>query len=175
MRINLTTPMSGDEERERHTKAVLDAIEQYTEMKMNEADTATPAEIDALLEALEGVAAPPQPVVATQKAHAMVLEVLAEWGIAVRHTTAQQLAVATTEALCRALDQLEDLRQPTQSDDLREALSEAWQEYFEAKAELAELERNRDTTRRFDRALDKQFDAEEKARRTLAALQEQSK
>lgn len=65
-------------------------------------------------------------------------------------------------------------RQPTPSDDLREALSEAWLEYFEAKAELAELERNRDTTRRFDRALDKQFDAEEKARRTLAALQEQA-
>lgn len=116
-----------------------------------------------------------QPVVATQKAHTMVLEVLKEWGIAVRSATAQQLAVATTEALCRALDQLEDLRQSTQSDVLVEALSEAWQEYFEAKAELAELERNRDTTSRFDRALYKQFDAEEKARRALAALQGQSK
>lgn len=60
-----------------------------------------------------------QPVVATQKAHTMVLEVLAEWGIALRHTTAQQLAVATTEALCRAIDQLEDLRQSTQSDTLQ--------------------------------------------------------
>ena len=53
-----------------------------------------------------------QPMPATEKAHAMVLEVLAEWGMALRHTTAQQLAVATTEALCRAIDQLEDLRQP---------------------------------------------------------------
>jgi hypothetical protein len=28
--------MSGDKERERHTKAVLDAIEQYTEERMND-------------------------------------------------------------------------------------------------------------------------------------------
>ena len=34
MRINLTTPMSDDKERERHTKAVIDAIEQYTEERM---------------------------------------------------------------------------------------------------------------------------------------------
>lgn len=32
--INLTTPMSDDKERERRTKAVIDAIEQYTEMQM---------------------------------------------------------------------------------------------------------------------------------------------
>lgn len=134
MRINLTTPMSGDEERERHTKAVLDAIEQYTEMKMNEADTATPAEIDTLLEALEGVAAPRQPVVATQKAHTMVLEVLKEWGIALRSATAQQLAVATTEALCRALDQLEDLRQPTQSDALHKTVRDKLVEFYSTGA-----------------------------------------
>jgi hypothetical protein len=64
------------------------------------------------------------------------------------------------------------LRQPTQSDALREA----WQEYFEANDELAELERNRlDSTSRFERALYKKSDAEDKARRALAALQEQSK
>jgi hypothetical protein len=63
------------------------------------------------------------------------------------------------------------LRQPTQTDALREA----WQEYFEAEDELAELERNRDSTSRFDRALYKKSDAEDKARRALAALQEQSK
>ena len=36
MRINLTTPMSDDKERERHTKAVIDAIERYTEKRMND-------------------------------------------------------------------------------------------------------------------------------------------
>lgn len=36
MRINLTTPMSDDKERERRTKAVIDAIEQYTEERMND-------------------------------------------------------------------------------------------------------------------------------------------
>ena len=64
-----------------------------------------------------------------------------------------------------------EVRQPTQSNALREA----WQEYFEANDELAELERNRDSTSRFDRALYKKSDAEDKARRALAALQEQSK
>jgi hypothetical protein len=56
-----------------------------------------------------------------------------------------------------------------------DALREAWQEYFEAEDELAELERNRDSTSRFDRALYKKSDAEDKARRALAVLQEQSK
>lgn len=56
-----------------------------------------------------------QPTVATQKAHTMLLEVLAEWGIEVRNATAQQLAVVTTEALCRAIDQIEDLRAQAQA------------------------------------------------------------
>lgn len=34
MIINLTTPMSDDKERQRRNKAVLDAIEQYTEERM---------------------------------------------------------------------------------------------------------------------------------------------
>ena len=51
-----------------------------------------------------------QPVVATQKAHTMVREVLAEWGIEPRSTTPAQLTIATTEALCRAIEQREDLR-----------------------------------------------------------------
>jgi hypothetical protein len=50
-----------------------------------------------------------QPVVATQKAHTMVLEVLAEWGLEPDTTTPQQLTVATTEALCRAIEQREIL------------------------------------------------------------------
>jgi hypothetical protein len=36
MRINLTTPMSDDKERQRRTKAEIDAIEKYTEERMNE-------------------------------------------------------------------------------------------------------------------------------------------
>ena len=35
MRINLTTPMSDDKERQRRTKAEIDAIEKYTEKRMN--------------------------------------------------------------------------------------------------------------------------------------------
>ena len=53
-----------------------------------------------------------QPVVVTEKAHTMILEVLAEWGLEPDTTTPQQLTVATTEALCRAIDQSEDLRKP---------------------------------------------------------------
>lgn len=34
MRINLTTPMSDDKERQRRTKAEIDAIERYTEERM---------------------------------------------------------------------------------------------------------------------------------------------
>ena len=34
MRINLTTPMSDDKERQRRTKAEIDAIEKYTEIQM---------------------------------------------------------------------------------------------------------------------------------------------
>ena len=45
------------------------------------------------------------------KSHTMVLEVLAEWGLEPDTTTPQQLTVATTEALCRAIEQTEDLRQ----------------------------------------------------------------
>jgi hypothetical protein len=48
-----------------------------------------------------------QPVFITEKAHTMVLEVLAEWGLKPDTTTPQQLTVATTEALCRAIEQHE--------------------------------------------------------------------
>jgi hypothetical protein len=48
-----------------------------------------------------------QPVVARQKAHTAMLEVLAEWGIEPRSATPRQLTVATTEALCRAIEQTE--------------------------------------------------------------------
>ena len=36
MIINLTTPMTGDKERERRNEAVLDAIERHTEKHMND-------------------------------------------------------------------------------------------------------------------------------------------
>ena len=52
-----------------------------------------------------------QPVVARQKAHTAMLEVLAEWGIEPRSATPRQLAVATTEALCRAIEQHEAFKQ----------------------------------------------------------------
>ena len=51
-----------------------------------------------------------QPVGTRQKAHTMILEVLAEWGLEPRSVTPKQLGVATTEALCRAIEQQEDLR-----------------------------------------------------------------
>lgn len=51
-----------------------------------------------------------QPVLVTQKAHTMILEVLAEWGLEPRSVTPKQLGVATSEALCRAIEQQEDLR-----------------------------------------------------------------
>jgi hypothetical protein len=63
-----------------------------------------------------------QPVVVTQKAHTMVLEVLAEWGLEPDTSTPQQLTVATTEALCRAIEQTEDLRQ-SQTDVLKKAIN----------------------------------------------------
>jgi hypothetical protein len=74
-----------------------------------------------------------QPVVVTQKAHTMVLEVLAEWGLEPDTTTPQQLTVATTEALCRAIDQSEDLRRP-QTDALKMAREDA----IEACARVAD-------------------------------------
>lgn len=52
-----------------------------------------------------------QPVLVTQKAHTMILEVLAEWGLEPRNVTPKQLGVATSEALCRAIDEQEDLRE----------------------------------------------------------------
>ena len=52
-----------------------------------------------------------QPVVITRKAHTAVLEVLAEWGIEPSSATAPQLTIATTEALCRAIEQHEDFKQ----------------------------------------------------------------
>jgi hypothetical protein len=45
------------------------------------------------------------------KAHTMVLEVLAEWGLEPRSVTPKQLGVATTEALCRAIEQHEAFKQ----------------------------------------------------------------
>lgn len=62
-----------------------------------------------------------QPVGTRQKAHTMILEVLAEWGLEPRSVTPKQLGVATTEALCRAIEQQEDLRQSAQSDALKAA------------------------------------------------------
>ena len=64
--------------------------------------------------------------------------------------------------------------QNTQTDALkiaREAL-DAWRIYFEARAVLADCERNRDTTKRFDNALYKIEDAENMAKAALAALKE---
>jgi hypothetical protein len=52
-----------------------------------------------------------QPVFITKKAHTMVLEVLAEWGLEPVTSTPQQLTVATTEALCRAIEQHEAFKQ----------------------------------------------------------------
>lgn len=60
-----------------------------------------------------------QPVGTRQKAHTMIIEVLAEWGLEPRSTTPIQLTIATTEALFRAIKQIENLRQPTQSDALQ--------------------------------------------------------
>ena len=52
MRINLTTPMSDDKERQRRNEVILAAIEQYTEERMSDDHTASsqPTQIDALLE-----------------------------------------------------------------------------------------------------------------------------
>lgn len=58
-------------------------------------------------------------------------------------------------------------------DDIAQAIAalpeliEAWQEYFEATEELAILERARDTTSRFDRALARKEAAENMARAAL--------
>ncbi len=62
-----------------------------------------------------------QPVVATQKAHTAMLEVLAEWGIEPRSATPRQLTVATTEALCCAIEQHEDFKQEV-SDAVEKAI-----------------------------------------------------
>jgi hypothetical protein len=47
-------------------------------------------------------------------------------------------------------------------------LLEAWQEYFAAREKLAKLERNCDTTKRFDEALYARERAENKARIAIA-------
>lgn len=52
-----------------------------------------------------------QPVFITRKAHTAVHEVLAEWRIEFDNATTQQLIAATTEALCRAIEQHEDFKQ----------------------------------------------------------------
>lgn len=49
-------------------------------------------------------------------------------------------------------------------------LLEAWEEWFETRDRLAELERNSDTTKRFDDALYAQERAEAKAQRAIAAV-----
>lgn len=106
MRINLSTPLSDDKEMQRRNKAVLDAIERYTDERMA---------VDYVCEPADGSRSGGQPTVATQKAHTMVREVLAEWGVEPRSTTPAQLTIATTEALCRAIDQIEDLRVEAQA------------------------------------------------------------
>lgn len=50
-----------------------------------------------------------QPLIANRKAHTMIIEVLAAWGIEPSNTTPEQLTIATTEALCRAIKQNERL------------------------------------------------------------------
>ena len=74
-----------------------------------------------------------QPVVITRKAHTAVLEVLAEWGIEPSSATAQQLTIATTEALCRAIEQHEAFRQKVSDDakpdPLVDVLLEAFPDY----------------------------------------------
>ncbi len=96
--------MSDDKERQRRNEAMLDAIERYTDERMA---------VDYVCEPADDSRSGGQPLIANRKAHTMIIEVLAEWGLEPRSTTPQQLAVATTEALCRAIKQLEDLRQPT--------------------------------------------------------------
>ena len=51
MRINLTTPLSDDKERQRRNEVIFAAIEQYTEERMNDDHTATsqPTQSDALV------------------------------------------------------------------------------------------------------------------------------
>jgi hypothetical protein len=107
MRINLTTPLSDDKERQRRNEVILAAIERHTEERMND-------EYGRIH--TDGSRSGGQPMPATEKAHKAIIEVLAEWGIEPRSTTPEHFAVATTEALCRAIDQQEDLRQPAQSD-----------------------------------------------------------
>lgn len=46
-----------------------------------------------------------------QKAQAMILEVLADWGCEPHTTTGQEVANAITEALCRAIEQNEALQE----------------------------------------------------------------
>ncbi len=76
-----------------------------------------------------------QPVVATQKAHTMTLEVLAEWGLEPRSTTLQQFTDAATEALCRAIEQQEDLRH-----DLERQMAIANEHVDEVDTLLREIE-----------------------------------
>lgn len=82
-----------------------------------------------------------QPLIANRKAHTMILEVLAEWGIKPRSATAQQLHVATTEALCRSIKTSETLRQPTQSDALLDAEGVKIYWYRQGKDDGVEHER----------------------------------
>ena len=67
-------------------------------------------------------------------------------------------------------DGLEDLRVALDKHRIaaQAELLEAWLEWFEASDELAELERNYDTTKKFDMALWAQSEAENKARAAIA-------
>ena len=55
MRINLTTPMSDDKERQRRNEVILAAIERHTEKHMNDDHTATsqPTQSEAVVKLLE--------------------------------------------------------------------------------------------------------------------------
>jgi hypothetical protein len=100
MRIDLTTPMSDDKERERHTKAVIDAIERYTDERMA---------VDYVCEPADDSRSGVQPV------QSDVNERLGAW-----------LSAALDDPNCSDAFK-QDINdwfasQPTQSDALREAL-----------------------------------------------------
>ena len=102
MRINLSTPLSDDKEMQRRNAAIIDAIERHTEKHMNDDHTATsqPTQSEAVVKLLE--------TMRERCAHPCRSE-KAELGCDC--DAARQAAVM--------------LRQPIQSDALREALEAA--------------------------------------------------
>jgi len=78
---------------------------------------------------------------------------------------AVRMAVDHENSIRRDEKETAELREAA---DTIEALCEAWQEYFAAVETLADLERNNDTTKRFDDALYAKERAENKARAALA-------